>query len=282
MTGNGYLKYSLRAVFLGLLVISISQAAVADVTITRLANEGVIIEDGQTRLMIDGLVVEPYALYGGLPPDLAQQFSTASGVFEDISLAFASHKHHDHIQPEYACKFLKASHSTRLITSLQVIELVRERCRHMVVTGSRVGMIEPAYSEPVILPIETAKITIFPLSHGTGKYAKLQNWGHVVEMGGVRVLHIGDAAMDATDFATAAAEIADLDVALIPFWFFQPGPGMKVVEQYMDAPHKLAVHIPPGEMVEVTEYLAEDYPEVLVLQKPGDQIVINSPAPVPE
>jgi hypothetical protein len=29
----------------------------ADITITQLANEGVIIEGGQTRIMIDGMVV---------------------------------------------------------------------------------------------------------------------------------------------------------------------------------------------------------------------------------
>ena len=88
--------------------------------------------------------------------------------------------------------------------------------------------------------------------------------------------------MDAADFEKAAAHITDLDVVLIPFWYFQEGPGMEVVEQYMDAPHKLAVHIPPGEMAEVTEYLAEDYPDVLVLQQPGDTVVINSTEPVVE
>lgn len=266
----------------GALVLAFSQAASADVTITRLANEGVIIDDGETRIMIDGLVVEPYALYGGLPAELAQQYSTATGVFADIEVALASHKHHDHNQPQFACDFLHASESTRLVTSIQVIELVRERCRPLVRTSSRVGAIDPGYAAPVEFNVGTAKITAFLLSHGTGKYAKLQNFGHLVEMGGVTVLHIGDAAMDPTDFATALAGNPWIDVALIPFWFFQPGPGMAVVERYMDAPNKLAVHIPPNEMVEVTEYMTEEYPDVLVLQEPGDSIVISSPAVSPE
>lgn len=253
------------------------QSVAADVTITRLANEGVIVEDGATRIMIDGLVVEPYALYGGLPPELAQQFSTATGLFEDIDLALASHKHHDHNQPAFACDFLKASPKTRLVTSLQVIELIRERCRPLVRTSSQVAAIDPQYEHPVTLPIATAEVTVFLLSHGTGKYARLQNFGHVVEIGGVRILHIGDAAMNATDFKLAVTDILDLDVALIPFWFFQPGPGMSVVEHFMNAPHKLAVHIPPNEMAEVTEYMTENYPEVQVLSEPGDFIVINSP-----
>lgn len=254
----------------------------ADVTITRLANEGVIIDDGETRIMIDGLVVEQYALYGGLPPELAQNFSTATGIFADIDLALASHKHHDHNQPQFACDFLKASTGTKLVTSIQVIELIRERCRPLVRTSSRVGAIDPQYSKPVMLPVGSAEVEVFLLSHGTGKYAKLQNFGHLVRMGGVNILHIGDAAMNPADFATALADNPNIDVALIPFWFFQPGPGMAVVERYMDAPNKIALHIPPNEMAEVTEYMATDYPDVLVMQQPGDAIVISATEVLPE
>ena len=263
-------------VFLGAFVFS--QLALADVTITRLANDGVIIENADTRIMVDGFVVEPYALYGGLPPEMAQQFSTATGLFAGIDAAFASHKHHDHNQPEFTCNFLRASDETRLITSQQVVDLVRERCRVLVTNTSQVGTIDPKLDLPMVLPIGSAKVTIIPLSHGTGKYARIMNWGHIVEMDGIRILHIGDAAMALADFEAAAAELADLDVALIPFWYFQPGPGMAVVERFMDVPHQFAVQIPPQEMAEVTEFLSAGYPEVQVMRMPGDSVVISSPA----
>ena len=64
-----------------------------------------------------------------------------------------------------------------------------------------------------------------------------------------------DAAMDATDFQRAGLDGMEIDVALIPFWYFQPGPGVDVIRRYMDAPAKLAVHIPPGEMEEVKDHL---------------------------
>ncbi|MDX1408739.1 MAG: MBL fold metallo-hydrolase, partial [Saprospiraceae bacterium] len=195
MTLNSFSLSGFLTVFLGIVFLAGGTAVNAEVTITRLANEGVILDDGETRIMIDGLVVEPYALYGGLPPELAQQFATATGIFADIDVALASHKHHDHNQPQFACNFLKASEKTKLVTSIQVIELVRERCRPLVQTSSRVGAIDPRYAQPVELPIGSAKVKVFLLSHGTGKYARLQNFGHLVDMGGVRILHIGDAAM---------------------------------------------------------------------------------------
>lgn len=260
------------------LVLALASAALADVTITRVANEGVVLDDGTTRIMIDGLVVEPYALYGGLPPGLEQQFRNAEGVFAGIDLALASHRHHDHNQPEFACLFLRRSSPTRFVSSGQVLDLMRERCRNLVTTSPQVQLIDPSYGVPAVLTEETAEVTAFLLSHGVGKYARLQNFGHAVTIGGMLMLHIGDAAMDPADFATAGVDKMKLDVAFIPFWFFQPGPGFAVVERFMDAPHKIALHIPPNEMAEVREYLAENFPDVLVLAEPGDSVVV-SPLP---
>lgn len=250
-------------------------AAFSDVTITRLANEGVILDDGTTRIMIDGLVVEPYALYGGLPDALAQQFRNAQGVFADIDLALASHRHHDHNQPEFACLFLRRSAHTQFVSSSQVLDLMRERCRQFVTSSPRVRLIDPKYGVPALVTGETAEVRAFLLSHGVGKYALIQNYGHLVNIGGMRVLHIGDAAMEPADFETAGLDKIKLDVALIPFWFFQPGPGFAVVERFMKARHMFAVHIPPNEMVEVMQYLAENFPDVQVLTEPGDSVVIS-------
>ena len=83
--------------------------------------------------------------------------------------------------------------------------------------------------------------------------------------------------MDAKDFATAKLDEVELTVAFIPFWYFQPGPGMEVVERFLDAPYQIALHIPPSEMEEVQQYLAENYPDVLVPAQPGDTMVIPTP-----
>lgn len=244
----------------------------ADIVITQLANEGVIIEGGQSRIMIDGMVVEPYAIYGGLPGPAVPDFKAAGGAFADIDLALVSHRHHDHNQPRFACAFMQASSGTRLETSAQVLGLMREKCRKFVTTSPRIRTIDPQYGADHVIVQADARVTVFPLSHGTRKYARIQNYGHLVEVGGMTVLHIGDAAMNPVDFGRAGLDKRRVDVALIPFWFFQPGPGAAVIESYLDAPLKIAVHIPPGEMAEVKEHMAENYPKVLILDKPLEQV----------
>jgi L-ascorbate metabolism protein UlaG (beta-lactamase superfamily) len=257
-----------KGVFKLVLLVMVSIPAFADITITQLANEGVIISDGEIRIIIDGMVVEPYSVYGGLPPAAASQFDQASGAFAGIDLALASHRHHDHNQPRFACQFMKESEGTQFVSSSQVLGLMREKCRPLVTTSPRVSEIDPQYGEPHVFSHGSANVTVFPLSHGTRKYAKIQNYGHLIELGGMTILHIGDAAMDPTDFQRAGLDQVDIDVVLIPFWYFQPGPGASVVSQYLDAPHKIANHIPPGEMEEIRTHINNEYPRVMILEAP--------------
>jgi L-ascorbate metabolism protein UlaG (beta-lactamase superfamily) len=252
------------------LLLALSCSLQAEIKVTQLANEGVIVEGGDVRIMLDGMVVESYSVYGGLPPAAAEQFDQAAGAFAGIDLALVSHRHHDHNQPAHACRFLQASVQTEFKSSAQVLGLMREKCRTFVTTSPRVVEINPAYDQQVQLQQGDAKITVFSLSHGTRKYARIQNFGHLIELAGMTLLHIGDAAMHPADFERAGLRGRKIDVALIPFWFFQPGPGESVIREFMDAPHKIAVHIPPAEMAEVQGYMRENFPKVMILANPLD------------
>lgn len=274
-----YTRIAVNVACLAVLLAAALQPARADVTITQLANEGVIVSDGVTRVMIDGMVVDTYSIYGGLDEVAAADFAAASGAFRDVDLALVSHRHHDHNQPAHACVFMQASKQTLLRTSSQVIGLMREKCRPFITSSPRVKDILPIYGDPVVLQQGSARVSVFPLSHGSRKYAKIQNFGHLLEVGNVTLLHVGDAAMDATDFERAGLLQAKLDVAFIPFWYFQPGPGADLVTRFMDARVKIAVHIPPGEMDEVKTHLAQNYPNVVVLDRPLLQLEVSSIAP---
>lgn len=258
------------------LLAAMCSQAVADVTITQLANEGALISDGQTRVMIDGMVVDSYSVYGGLPPDAQAAYQALSGPFGEVDLVLVSHRHHDHNQPSHACSFMQTSTGSRLATSPQVIGLMREKCRPFMTGSERVEQVLPEKGTSVELSEGSAQVRVFPLSHGTRKYAKIQNYGHLIQMDGVTLVHVGDAAMDPADFAAAGLDAVQADVAFIPFWYFQPGPGTEVINRFLDAPLKIAVHIPPGEMDEVKAHLAENFPNVKVLDQPLEELRVSS------
>lgn len=265
-----------KGVFSLVALLCVFSDARADITITQLANEGVIISDGETRIMIDGMVVEPYSVYGGLPENVAALFKQAAGPYSGIDLALASHRHHEHNQPRYACAFMQTSKETLFVSSAQVLGLMREKCRERVTTSKLIREIDPQYGEPQVFEVEGAKVTAFPLSHGVFKYAKIQNYGHLIEIGGMTVLHVGDADVAPEDFQTAGLDQVKLDVALIPFWFFRPGPGAEILQKYLNARVKIAVHIPPGEMDEIKTYIDEEFPAVTILEAPLKEINVSS------
>lgn len=269
-------RQAVKAVLLFSLSLGISQGAGADVTITQLANEGAIIDDEQTRVMIDGMVVEPYSIYAGLAPEAAAHFGHASGPFSDIDLVLVSHRHHDHNQPAFACEFMQESSGSKLVTSAEVIGLMREKCRSFASESKRVVAVDPQPGETVVIEEEGARVTVFSLSHGKRKYAKIENYGHLLELGGVKVLHIGDAAMDPADFELAGLAGVDVDVAFIPIWFFQPGPGESVIRGFLDAPLKIAVQVPPDEVAEARQFLAEKFPAVRLLD-PMEKVRVEAP-----
>jgi len=265
-----------KGVFSLISLLLASSALQADVVVTQLANNGVMLTAGDTRIMIDGMVVETYSVYGGLSGAAASQYQQASGAFSDVDVALVSHRHHDHNQPRHACEFMLKSTQTKVVSSPQVLGLMRERCREFITTNQRVTEINPQYGEPYVFSSGGAKITVFPLSHGTRKYAKIQNYGHLIEIGGVTVLHIGDAAMNPEDFQRAGLDQVKIDVAMIPFWYFSPGPGTEVINRFMNAPLKIAVHIPPGEMEEVKAYMAEDHGNVTIMEEPLKEVRFSS------
>lgn len=266
------------AVVKAVLLAGLCGPAVAEVTVTTLANQGMLVSDGDTRVMVDGLVVEPYSIYGGLTPEAVGLFERLEGPFADVDLVLVSHRHHEHNQPAHACRFMQRSQA-RLATSAQVIGLMREKCRAFITGSDRVRQIDPQPGRIVRLQAGGARVSVFPLSHGPRKYARIQNYGHLIELGGVRVLHVGDAAIDETGFEQSGVLDGPApDVALIPFRFFEPGRGLDIVRRYMDAPLKIAVHIPPDELGEVRDWLAEAHPGVRVPGGPLEVFVIDGPA----
>jgi L-ascorbate metabolism protein UlaG (beta-lactamase superfamily) len=260
-----YRKRTVAESVLLLAALVLSAPAAADVVLTQLANGGVRIDDGETRVIIDGMVVEPYAIYSGLPEAARAEFDAARGVYGGVDLVLASHRHHDHNQPAFACDFLQRSVETRMVTSAEVIGLMREKCRGFVTGSERVRAIDPQPGAPVVIEQGTARVTVFRLSHGKRKYARIENFAHLVEIGGLRLLHIGDGAMDPEAFEAAGLAGVAADVAFVPIWFFQPGPGEAVVRGYLDAPRKIAVQVPADEVPAARDYLAGKYPEALLL-----------------
>lgn len=273
--------------------------------VTALANEGALLRAGDVAVLIDAFLAEPYSVYGALPEQTLEALLAAAPPFDGVDLALVSHRHGDHLQPAPAARFLRASPGTWLASSPQVLELVREADAALApamaeraadaTDGARPTdaapwpdeaagrptpqprAVLPEPGQSVRLRRDGLSVDVLRLSHGTGRFAAIQNLGHVIELGGQRVLHVGDAAMDPRRFAPYALAERDLDVALLPFWYFLDEGGRQLVREHLRARHVIACHIPPADLADVRAALAESDPHVLV-PDPLQVFVFEPPA----
>lgn len=247
--------------------VSVLTTAQAALEITFLGNLGYLLSDDKDKIIIDGFLGEAYALFEGLDEKAVSEMVVAKEDFEDIDLALASHRHFEHFQPDMACKFIKASHSTQFISSPQVVTILKERCKPFAKTHKNIKTVTVQAGVPKTFTKDGVKVEIFPLSHGTGKFASLQHYGHLMTVGGKTILHIGDAAATPADFIAAGLQNRKIDILLAPYTFFTRASGKAMLAQYMHAPVQIVGHIPPKEFAEISAAVLEDYPDAVIFQK---------------
>lgn len=167
----------LRA-FIALFLLLASPLSAAGPEITDLANEGFLLACGETRVLIDAFVPEPYLTYGAVPGETWQQMIDREPPFDRVALALVSHVHRDHVQPDAAVRFLSAHPETRLITSPEVVAKLRA-VEGFAAIAERIEAVLP---EP-----------------------------------GETVLHVGDAAVRTESFPAYELAERGIDLALLPF-----------------------------------------------------------------
>lgn len=260
----------LKQLFASMLLLSSASAvttAEAAVEITFLGNMGFLLSDGKDKIIIDGFLAEAYALFEGLDEKSVAAMVVAKDDFQGIDLALASHIHFEHFQPDMACRFIKASQSTHFISSPQVITILKERCKPFAKTHKNVKTVTVQPGVPKTFSREGVKVEIFPLTHGTGKFASLHHYGHLMTVGGKTILHIGDASAVPVDFVAAGLQNIKLDILLAPYTFFTRSAGKAMLAQFMQAPVQIVAHIPPKEFTEIAAAVLEDYPDAIIFQQ---------------
>ena len=231
-----------------------------------LANEGFLLRTQDISVLIDAFVTKPYSVYGAVPNAAVQEMIAGGAPYHRTRLALVSHIHQDHLEPETAALFMRRRSEVQLWSSPQVVEALRLALpKYDSSWHQRMTAILPEPGETLHRDMQGVHVEFLRLSHGT---ADIENLGHIIHLNGQRILHIGDAAMDAENFAPYDLASRNLDIALIPYWFFTEAAGEEALEKHLRARYRIAVHIPLKEIDAVVAELQETYPQVHVFTEP--------------
>ncbi len=239
----------------------------SSLTISYIANEGVLISSGEKRILIDGLHREYKPAYAFPPAGLLNSLETARTPYDKINLLLVSHIHLDHFHPLSIGLHLKNNPRAVLISSEQVVGEVAKDFEDYGKIKPQIKQITPNWKESIEVNHDGIKLKILGLRHGSERFRSIQNLGHIIEIGGKKLLHIGDADMTTENFAAFNLPKEKIDIAFIPYWFLLSNNGRALVKELFNPMQIIAVHISPNEAEQVSANLKEVYPEAIPFTK---------------
>jgi L-ascorbate metabolism protein UlaG (beta-lactamase superfamily) len=239
----------------------------SSVTVRYIANEGVLIASGDKQILIDGLHREYKPAYLFPPPEMQAVLENARPPYDKIDLLLVSHVHLDHFHPESIGQYLKSNARSIFASSGQAVgEIAKNFADHEKVR-SQIKPVTHEWKRSTEMNQDGVRIKFLGLRHSGERFKDIQNLGHLIEIGGKKLLHIGDADMTAENFSTFDLAKEKIDVAFIPYWFLISEDGRKLVREQFNPKQVIAVHIPPAEAQEVIDQLKKDMPDAIAFTK---------------
>ena len=214
-------------------------------SITYIGNEGVFISDGTKAVLIDGLHREYGPEYLFPPPELLSAMEQARPPFDQVRVLLVSHVHGDHFHPESVGLHLRSNPKATLVTDAQkAADIARNYSAHESVRA-QVHEATPEWKQTIAFEKDGIRVKLLGMKHGSDRFWWMKNLGHIVEIGGKKFFHFGDADVADENFAAFNLPAEKIDVAFVPYWFLLSDEGRRIVRERIAAKSVIAVHIPP-------------------------------------
>lgn len=240
-----------------------SPSPASSMEITYIANEGVLISAAGKQVLIDGLHREYQQAYAFLPPVEREKIETAKPPFDKIDLILVSHMHLDHFHPDSIGRHLHHNPKALLVSSQQVVDEVEKNFKDYQSIRSRMTAATPTWKQKVAMKVAGIDFEILRLRHGTGRHASIQNLGHIIRLGGKKLLHIGDADTSVENFETFNLDEEGIDIAFLPVWFLIGAEGQTLVREHIKPRQIIAVHITPADSESTTAQIKQAFPNAI-------------------
>ena len=239
------------ALLLGLALSSQSFAADTLSRVHYLANEGVLIVHGETKILFDPLFVTDYGQYQLVPAQMEKDMITGAPPFDGVDAVFVSHHHGDHFAPESMLSFLKLRDDVKLYAPAQAVAALHSvaGAEDQAVFERVTGIALEYGNDPVTIIVGDLQIAAVRIPHSgwPRRMTDIENISFRVTLDEtVTVLHMGDADPNPEHFSMHLDhwENRKLDLALPPYWFFNSRGGRIVLDGYLNPGHAIGIHVP--------------------------------------
>ncbi|MFT6990597.1 MAG: L-ascorbate metabolism protein UlaG (beta-lactamase superfamily) [Paraglaciecola sp.] len=242
------------------------------------ANEAVLITNGDKKVLFDPFFHQAFGTYQLVPEDTKQAIFSGRPPFDNLTAIVISHAHGDHFAADEVLKYLLHYPNTQLIAPEQAVtELIALAGSDLILT--QLNSVKLAFNqEPKTLEVAGLMIDAVRIPHaGWPGRANIENLVFRVTLknqdSSVTVMHMGDADPDDDHYLPYKNHWQErvTDTALPPYWFYFTAEGRDILADILNIKKSIGIHVPikiptqlkssgydyfskPGEMRNIDEY----------------------------
>lgn len=242
-----------------------------------LANAGVLVTHGETKIVFDPLFDEDFDYYESVPKDIEKALFAGAAPFDGLDAVFVSHHHGDHFSPLRMARLLQAHPDLQLFAPGQAIEAMPVDAD----LQDRLHAVDVEVGDQFTRHFGDLEINAVRIRHSgwPDRHADVENIAFKVSLdGAATVLHMGDAHSDPRMYALQADYWTErhMLLAMPPYWFFTSTGGKKVLADHIHADEIIGVHV-PADMPDRPSQYPEEIRGRKLFSVPGEERRIPIP-----
>ena len=215
---------------------------------TYLGNEGIMVTDGETKILFDPLYPNGFGIYQMVPEGMRSDLIDGNGAYADVDAIFISHMHPDHFSVDEVILYLETHEEVHLFAPTQAVDWMKEETENASIFDRVTGIPLERLDEPMSFEHGGLTIDVVRIPHaGWPGRADVSNLVWRVTMAeGVTVMHMGDADPNDAHFEPHDThwQQKQTDAAYPPYWFFTSGDGPRILTDRLNAVSATGVHVP--------------------------------------
>lgn len=217
--------------------------------VRHIGNAGLMIAQGETKILFDPLYRNGYNNYHLVPEAVKADVVAGRAPFDGISALLISHAHGDHFDAEDILTFHQGNPQALIIGPAQAIAAIEATGGVSEALRSRFVPMGLEYgADPLKLDFEGLSVEAVRIPHAGGPGRReIENLVYRVQLeDAVTVMHMGDADPALEFFSPYEAhwQSQKTDTAFPPYWFFLSTEGVQIIEDVLNTQEAIGVHVP--------------------------------------
>ena len=245
-------------------------------TVQYLANEGLMVTHGDTKVLFDPLYDNSYGRYQMVPSEMVDAIFAGEQPYDGVDAVFVSHFHGDHFSAKDMLRLLRERQNIHLYAPAQAVAGMRE-----IATDDdealfdRASMFDLEYGDgPAFVRKEGLLIEALHVPHSGWPTARtdVQNIAFRVTLEDTStVLHLGDSDARLVHFEQDEAywDERAIDLAFPPYWFYLSGDGREILDDFVHARNSVGIHV-PAEFADDPSSIPDELAGTDLFKSPGE------------